>query len=84
MPVAMTATEIIKYYAKKLTGIIKDELEFERGSLTEELHQRTLERIFIEERIYKSIEQMKTAESVNKAVKDGFVPFFKFKLIITF
>lgn len=75
MPVAMTATEIIKYYAKKLTGIIKDELEFERGSLTEELHQRTLERIFIEERIYKSIEQMKTAESVNKAVKDGFVPF---------
>lgn len=75
MPVAMTATEIIKYYAKKLTGIIKDELEFERGSLTEELHQRTLERIFIEERIYKSIEQMKTAEAVNKAVKDGFVPF---------
>ena len=77
MPVAMTATEIIKYYAKKLTGIIKDELEFERAKLTEELHARTLERIFIEERIYKKIEQMKTAEGVNKAVKDGFVPFKK-------
>lgn len=75
MPVAMTATEIIKYYAQKLIGIIKDELEFERGSLTEELHLRTLERIFIEERIYKSIEQMKTAETVVKAVKDGFIPF---------
>ncbi len=75
MPTVMTATEIIKYYAKKLTGIIKDELEFERTSLIEDLHQRTLERIFIEERIYKSIEQMKTAEDVNKAVKDGFVPF---------
>lgn len=75
MPVAMTATEIIKYYAKKLTSIIKDELEFEKRRLTEELHLRTLERIFIEERIYKKIEQMKTAEDVNKAVKKGVVPF---------
>ena len=58
-------------------GIIKDELEFERGQLMEELHQRTLERIFIEERIYKKIEQMKTAEAVNKAVIDGFKPFKK-------
>lgn len=75
MPVTMTATEIIKYYAKNLVQIIKDELEYEKAKLTEELHARTLERIFIEERIYKKIELMKTAESVNKAVKDGFIPF---------
>ncbi len=75
MPTVMTATEIIKYYAKKLTAIIKDELIFEQGKLSEELHARTLERIFIEERIYKKIEQMKTAEDVDKAVKKGFVPF---------
>ena len=75
MPVAMTATEIIKYYAQRLTGIIKDELEFERGQLTDKLHLRTLERIFIEERIYKRIEEMKTQETVFKAVVDGFVPF---------
>lgn len=77
MPTVMTATEIIKYYAKKLVAIVKDELEYERGQLMEELHQRTLERIFIEERIYKKIEQMKTAEGVNKAVIDGFKPFKK-------
>ena len=77
MPVAMTATEIIKYYAKKLTQIVKDELEFERAKLTEELLARSLERIFIEERIYKKIEQMKTAEDVNNAVKTGFKPFKK-------
>ncbi|MBQ6780645.1 MAG: DNA topoisomerase IV subunit A [Treponema sp.] len=75
MPVAMTATEIIKYYAQRLTLIIKDELEFERGQLTDKLHLRTLERIFIEERIYKRIEEMKTQEAVFKAVVDGFVPF---------
>jgi len=75
MPVAMTATEIIKFYANKLTGIIKDELEFERGQLVDKLHVRTLERIFIEERIYKSIETKKTQEDVIKAVYKGFVPF---------
>lgn len=75
MPVVMTATEIIKYYAKKLTSIIKDELEYERGKLTDELHLRTLERIFIEERIYKLIETQKTKEDVYKAVYDGFIPF---------
>ena len=75
MPVAMTATEIIKYYAGKLTSIIKDELEFERDQLTDKLHLRTLERIFIEERIYKRIEEMKTQETVVKAVVTGFEPF---------
>lgn len=75
MPVAMTATEIIAFYAQRLTLIIKDELEFERGQLTDRLHLRTLERIFIEERIYKRIEEMKTQPAVFKAVADGFVPF---------
>ncbi|MDY6396457.1 MAG: DNA topoisomerase IV subunit A [Treponema sp.] len=75
MPVVMTATEIIKYYAQKLTAIIKDELEFEKRKLTDELHLRTLERIFVEERIYKEIETKRTAETVAKAVKDGFKPF---------
>lgn len=75
MPVAMTATEIIAFYAQRLTLIIKDELEFERGQLTDRLHLRTLERIFIEERIYKRIEEMKTQPAVLKAVADGFMPF---------
>ena len=75
MPVQMTVTEVIEYHSKQLLGILKEELEVERAELMEKLHLRTLERIFIEERIYKSIKQMKTEEVVNKAVKDGFVPF---------
>ena len=75
MPVQMTVTEVIEYHSKQLLGILKEELEVERAELMEKLHLRTLERIFIEERIYKSIDQMKTEEAVNKAVKDGFVPF---------
>ena len=45
--------------------------------LTDELHYRTLERIFIEERIYKMIEQCKTNEAVMASVFDGFKPFKK-------
>ncbi|MCL2238017.1 MAG: DNA topoisomerase IV subunit A, partial [Treponema sp.] len=40
-------------------------------------HLRTLERIFIEERIYKGIEKMKTAKGVQDAVLAGFKPFLK-------
>ncbi len=75
MPVQMTVTAIIRDHAKKLTAILKEELELERAQLTDRLHMRTLERIFIEERIYKKIETMKTAEGVIKAVISGFVPF---------
>lgn len=75
MPQLMTVTDVIKTHAKQLLVVLKDELELEKANLTDRLHARTLERIFIEERIYKKIEQMKTAETVTKAVIDGFKPF---------
>ena len=75
MPVQMTCTQVIEYHSKQLIGVLKDELELEKAELMDKLHLRTLERIFIEERIYKKIELMKTEEAVIKAVKDGFKPF---------
>lgn len=75
LPVVMTVSEVIAHQAKQLVGIFKDELELELKRLFERLHLRTLERIFIEERIYKKIETMKTAEGVIKAVISGFEPF---------
>ena len=77
MPVQMTCTQVIEHHAKQLVGILKAELQLEKEDLTEKLHLRTLERIFVEERIYKKIEQQKTEEGVIKAVKDGFKPFTK-------
>jgi topoisomerase-4 subunit A len=76
-PVVMTVTDVIKYHAKLLVKILIKELELEKKELQDKLHLRTLERIFIEERIYKGIEKMKTAEGVTKAVIDGFKPFLK-------
>ncbi|MDR3166789.1 MAG: DNA topoisomerase IV subunit A [Treponema sp.] len=77
LPAVMTVTEVIKYHAKQLVKILTKELELEKKEQQDKLHQRTLERIFIEERIYKGIEKMKTAEGVKKAVIDGFKPFLK-------
>ena len=76
-PAVLTVTEVIKYHSKQLVKILTKELELEKKELLDKLHLRTLERIFIEERIYKNIEKMRTAESVEKAVIDGFKPFMK-------
>ena len=75
MPVLMTVTDVVKDQAKRLVSILKEELVLEKEHLTDKLHMRTLERIFIEERIYKRIETMKTAEGVINAVLKGFEPF---------
>jgi topoisomerase-4 subunit A len=77
LPVVMTVSDIVRYHAKKLVAILTKELDIEKKELQDKLHLRTLERIFIEERIYKAIESQKTAETVQKAVLNGFVPFEK-------
>ena len=77
LPAVMTVNEIIKYHAKQLVKILTNELELEKKELLNKLHLRTLERIFIEERIYKNIEKMKTAKGVQDAVLSGFNPFLK-------
>lgn len=76
-PVEMTVSEVLQENTAQLVAILKRQLELRLGKLQDELHFRTLERIFIEERIYKKIEQCKTNEAVLEAVQDGFKPFRK-------
>jgi topoisomerase-4 subunit A len=74
-PVEMTVSEVLKENTAQLVALFKRELELKQQRLEDELHFRTLERIFIEERIYKRIEQCRTNEAVVAAVHDGFRPF---------
>jgi topoisomerase-4 subunit A len=74
-PVEMTVSQVVEYYAQRLIEILRKELKLEESQLNEKLHLRTLEQIFIEERIYKGIEKMKTQEGVQTAVVDGFKPY---------
>jgi topoisomerase-4 subunit A len=76
-PVELTVSEVLRENTDQLVAILKRELELREKNLLDELHYRTLERIFIEERIYKAIEKCKTNEAVFEAVYDGFKPFKK-------
>jgi len=76
-PVELTVSEVLRENTTQLVATLKRELELSESQLQDELHYRTLERIFIEERIYKRIEQCKTSETVLAAVHEGFKPFRK-------
>ena len=76
-PVELTVSEVLQENTTQLVAILKRELDLRERQLLDELHYRTLERIFIEERIYKKIEQCKTNELVIAAVYEGFKPFKK-------
>jgi topoisomerase-4 subunit A len=68
-------TELLKAsaeHAKKLLGM---ELEIQLGELEEKWHFSSLEKIFIENRIYRKIEECETWEAVMAAIWKGLKPF---------
>lgn len=75
LPHVVPISEQVKYHAEHLMDVLKRELSFQRGEEEEKLRARTLERIFIEERVYKKIESVKTAEGVRSAIEKGMAPF---------
>ncbi len=75
LPHVCTVSDVIRYHADHIIEVSKKELEVQRGHLFDKLHTRTLERIFIEERIYKRIEQKRTQEAVVQAIRTGFEPY---------
>ncbi len=74
-PRLMTVTEILKKNVDRLVALTKREQEIRLAELDDLFHARTLDRIFIEERIYKRIEKETTYEGVQKTVIEGFRPF---------
>ena len=76
-PKLMTISEIVRKNVDRLMELTKREQEIRLGELDDLYHARTLDRIFIEERIYKRIETEKTMEGVKRAIITGFEPFLK-------
>ena len=74
-PKLMSVSEILRKNAERLLALTQRELEIRLGELDELFHARTLDRIFIEERIYKRIETEKTMEGVRRTIVEGFKPF---------
>ena len=69
--------EILKYNADKLVEFLKRELQIEKDRLLEKIFYRTLERIFIENRIYKKIETVKTLEGIHQTLESSFKSYLK-------
>ena len=75
LPCELDVQTIIKLYAEKLQSYHKKELELERDRLNEKIFEKTLEQIFIENRLYKPIETIAVYEKIHASIADGIEPF---------
>ena len=76
-PRFMGVSEILKHSAFQTKDLLKMELEIKLGELQEKWHFSSLEKIFIENRIYRDIEECETWEAVIEAIDQGLKPFKK-------
>jgi topoisomerase-4 subunit A len=76
-PQFLGVREILKRSAERTKALLKQELEIKLAELDQQWHWDSLERIFIEERIYRLIEKSKTWESVLAEIRSGLQPFVK-------
>ncbi len=76
-PQFLGVKEILRRSVDKTKALLKRELEIRLGELEQQWHWDSLERIFIEERIYRRIEKSKTWEEVISEIREGLEPFLK-------
>ncbi|MFI5171864.1 MAG: DNA gyrase/topoisomerase IV subunit A [Chitinophagales bacterium] len=74
-PEFLTVDELLKRSTKNTRELLKQELEIKQQDLNEKWHFTSLEKIFIENRIYRDIEESETWEAVIKAIAKGLKPF---------
>ena len=76
-PCFLGVSEILIKSTENTVNILKKELEIRLMELEDQWHSFSLERIFIENKIYRNIEKEETWEGVLKAIRDGITPFTK-------
>ena len=69
--------DILKASVDATKALLKRELEIKLDELDQQWHWDSLERIFIEERIYRRIEKSNTWESVLDEIRKGLKPFVR-------
>ncbi|MFZ5775494.1 MAG: DNA topoisomerase IV subunit A [Thermodesulfobacteriota bacterium] len=74
-PAVLTVSEVLRHNTGKLRRDLEAELNIEHGRLKERLHAHLLEQIFIEERIYKQIEECSSYKAVIDTIDAALVPF---------
>ncbi|MBE7688046.1 DNA gyrase/topoisomerase IV subunit A [Tenacibaculum finnmarkense genomovar ulcerans] len=73
-PVFVGVSQMLKHSTDLTVKLLKSELEIQLHELEEQWHFASLERIFIENRIYRDIENQETWQGVIKAIDAGLEP----------
>ena len=76
-PAFIGVSEILKSCAFRTKDLLEIELQIRLGELQDKWHFSSLEKIFIENRIYRDIEECTTWEAVIEAIDKGLKPFKK-------
>ena len=76
-PVFLGVSEVLKRSTDNTVDLLKQELEIQLNELEEQWHFSSLERIFIENRIYRDIEEEETWDGVISAIDKGLKPHTK-------
>lgn len=83
-PVFLGVTDILRFSTQQTLELLRKELQIRMNELEEAWHFSSLEKIFIEKRIYRKIEEEETWEGVLNAITNGLKPYKKmFKREIT-
>lgn len=76
-PRFMNVHEILELSTERTKELLKLELEIKQNELNEKWHFSSLEKIFIEKRIYRNIEECETWEEVIETIDKGLKPYKK-------
>jgi len=69
------ASDMLRHSVELTKKLLLRELEIKLDELNEDWHYSSLEKIFIEKRIYRDIEEQTTWEGVLQAIDDGLKPY---------
>lgn len=76
-PVFTGVNELLKISTDKTVNLLRHELQIRKAELDNEWHHSSLEKIFIEKRIYRLIENSETWEDVLDTIDKGLKPYKK-------
>ena len=77
-PQFLSVSDVLRHSVDRTKDLIRQELEIRKGELLEQLHFQSLEKIFIEERIYKDkkFEQAPDIDAVCEHIDDRLTPYY--------
>jgi topoisomerase-4 subunit A len=77
-PQFLAISDVLKHSAERTKDLIRQELEIRKNELLEQLHFQSLEKIFIEERIYKDrqFEQAPNIDKVCEHIDERLTPYY--------